>query len=49
MEETKEMVDYRLKELIKKQIYSLILKVNLPKDLIVEMLEELINLIKTNG
>lgn len=44
MKETKEMVDYRLKELLKKQIDRQILKANLPSTLMVEMLEELINL-----
>jgi hypothetical protein len=46
MKETKEMVDYRLKELLKKQIDRQILKANLPSKLMVEMLEELINLYK---
>ena len=46
MKETKEMVDYRLKELLKKQIDRQILKANLPYTLMVEMLEELINLYK---
>ena len=43
---TKELVDYRLKEQLKKQIDSKILKFDLPSKLIVEMLEELINLYK---
>ena len=46
MKETKEMVNYRLKEKLKKQIDIEILKFNLPSKLMVEMLEELINLYK---
>jgi len=46
MSETNEMRDYRLKELLKKEIDRKILKYNLPSTLIVEMLEELINLYK---
>jgi len=46
MSETNEMRDYRLKELLKKEIDRKILKYNLPSTLMVEMLEELINLYK---
>lgn len=42
----KELTDYRLKEILKKQIDKMILKYNLPSNLTIEMLEELINLHK---
>lgn len=41
-----DLVDYNLKELLKKQIDKKILKFNLPKELVTEMLEELIILHK---
>jgi hypothetical protein len=41
-----DLIDYRLKEELKKQIDKKIQKFGLPSPLMVEMLEELINLYK---
>ena len=41
-----DLVNYNLKELLKKQIDKNIIKFNLPTKLVFEMLEELINLYK---